>query len=80
MHLLVEEIRAAITARTTQVIVTTHSPYLLDLLDLSHIIVTERINGEPTFVRPAEDNLQEWAKSFSPGRLYTMGRLTRGDT
>ena len=79
MHLLVEEIRAAITAQTTQVILTTHSPYLLDLLDLSHIIVTERVNGEPTFVRPDEDSLQAWTKSFSPGRLYTMGRLTRGD-
>lgn len=80
MHLLVEEIRAAITAQTTQVILTTHSPYLLDLLDLSHIIVTERINGEPTFVRPNEGELTEWAKSFSPGRLYTMGRLTRDNT
>jgi predicted ATPase len=79
MHLLVEEIRAAITAQTTQVILTTHSPYLLDLLDLSHIIVTERVNGEPTFVRPNENELAEWAKSFSPGRLYTMGRLTRGN-
>ena len=79
LHLLVEEIRAAITAQTTQVILTTHSPYLLDLLDLSHIIVTERRNGEPTFVRPDEDNLKAWAQSFSPGRLYTMGRLTRGD-
>jgi hypothetical protein len=51
----------------------------LDLLDLSHIIVTERVNGEPTFVRPDEDSLQAWTRSFSPGRLYTMGRLTRGD-
>jgi len=79
LHLLVEEIRAAITAQTTQVILTTHSPFLLDLLDLSHIIVTERINGEPTFARLDQDGLQAWAKSFSPGRLYTMGRLTRGD-
>ena len=79
IHLLVEEIRAAITAQTSQVILTTHSPYFLDLLDLSHIIVTERVNGEPTFVRPNEDELTEWTKSFSPGRLYTMGRLTRGD-
>jgi predicted ATPase len=79
VHLLVEEIRVAITAQTSQVILTTHSPYFLDLLDLSHIIVTERVNGEPTFVRPNEDELTEWTKSFSPGRLYTMGRLTRGD-
>ena len=67
MHLLVEEIRAAITAQTTQVILTTHSPYLLDLLDLSHIIVTERVNGEPTFVRPNEDRLQEWTTRSPQG-------------
>lgn len=79
LHLLVEEIRAAVTAGTTQVIATTHSPYLLDLLDLSHIVVVERQDGQPTFKRPNEQELAAWAESFSPGRLYTMGRLTRGD-
>src|SRR5262249_48285923 len=39
IHLLVEEFRATIHAKKTQVIVTTHSPYLLDLFDLSHIVV-----------------------------------------
>src|SRR5882724_2010494 len=79
LHLLVEEIRAAITAGTTQVILTTHSPYLLDLLDLSHIVVVEREDGQPVFRRPDAEQLSEWTKSFSPGRLYTMGRLTRND-
>jgi len=78
LHLVVEEIRAAITARTTQVIITTHSPYLLDLLDLSHIVVVERDKGQPVFRRPDATQLTEWSKSFSPGRLYTMGRLTGG--
>jgi predicted ATPase len=77
LHLLVEEIRAAITAGTTQVIVTTHSPYLLDLLDLSHIVVVEREEGQPVFRRPDLEYLAEWSKTFSPGGLYTMGRLTR---
>lgn len=76
LHLVVEEIRAAIQAGTTQVILTTHSPYLLDLLDLSHIVVVERVDGQPTFHRPDEAELAQWTKSFSPGRLYTMGRLT----
>jgi len=78
IHLVVEEIRAAITAGTTQVIITTHSPYLLDLLDLSHVVVVERVDGQSTFHRPNEAELAEWSKSFSPGRLYTMGRLMRG--
>jgi predicted ATPase len=79
LHLVVEEIRAAITAGTTQVILTTHSPYLLDLLDLSHIIVVEREEGQPVFNRPNAKELANWSKSFSPGQLYTMGNLTKED-
>jgi predicted ATPase len=78
LQLVVAEIRGAIEAGTTQVIVTTHSPYLLDQLHLSHIVVVEREDGEPKFHRPADDKeLAKWAKEFSPGQLYTMGRLTR---
>ncbi len=76
LNLLVEEIRTAAAAGTTQVIVTTHSPYLLDLLDLSHIVIVERRDGETVFRRPDEKGLAKWSESFSPGRLYTMGRLT----
>jgi predicted ATPase len=79
LHLLVEEIRATTAAGTTQVIVTTHSPYFLDLLDLSHIVVVDRVDGQPTFTRPDKEELAQWAESFAPGRLYTMGRLTRGN-
>ncbi|MGE0825387.1 MAG: AAA family ATPase [Candidatus Binatia bacterium] len=78
IHLLVDEIRNAIESGRTQVILTTHSPYLLDLLDLSHIILVDRVDGKPTFTRPADQtSLQEWAKDFSPGRLYTMDLLGR---
>jgi predicted ATPase len=77
IHLLVEEFRAAIAAKKTQIIVTTHSPYLLDLLDLSHIVVVELVDGEPVFSRPDKEQLREWSKSFAPGRLYTMGRLAK---
>jgi predicted ATPase len=81
IHLLVEEIRNAIESGRTQVILTTHSPYLLDLLDLSHIILVDRVNGEPTFTRPADQaSLQEWTKNFGPGRLYTMDLLGRKES
>jgi predicted ATPase len=79
LHLVVEEIRAAVSAGTTQVVMTTHSPYLLDLLDLSHIVIVEREDGQTVFRRPDEKKLAHWSKSFAPGRLYTMGRLTRND-
>lgn len=78
IHLIVEEIRNAVLADTTQVIITTHSPYLLDLLTLEHLVVVERdAKGHPRFSRPADhDNLQRWAQEFAPGKLYTMGSLT----
>lgn len=78
IHLLVEEIRMAVQAGVTQVLMTTHSPYLLDLLTLEHLVVVERnARGQPRFIRPADqEGLQRWAAEFAPGKLYTMGNLT----
>jgi predicted ATPase len=76
IHLLVEEIRNFLQSGG-QLVATTHSPYLLDLLDLSHIVVVERSkSGAPTFTRPSRRKLKGWANKFAPGRLYTMGSLT----
>ena len=79
IHLLVDEIRYFIESGRGQVIVTTHSPYLLDLLKLSQLVVVERdTSGAPVFTRPAsQKSLEEWAQKFSPGKLYTMGKLKR---
>jgi predicted ATPase len=80
IHLLVEEIRNAVLDGTTQVILTTHSPYLLDLLTLEHLVLVERdAKGQPHFIRPADnENLQRWSTKFAPGKLYTMGNLAGG--
>jgi predicted ATPase len=80
VHLLVEEIRMAVEAGRTQIVVTTHSPYLLDLLPLSAIVLVDRVEGEPRFTRPADSEaVQQWAKNFAPGQLYTMNRLGKED-
>ncbi|MCX6880594.1 MAG: AAA family ATPase [Verrucomicrobia bacterium] len=72
---LVEEIRYAIQEEGRQIIATTHSPYLLDKLSLSHIVTVEREGGgPPVFRRPTEsEHLKQWAERFAPGTLYTMG-------
>jgi predicted ATPase len=77
IHLLVGEIRNAVLGGITQVVLTTHSPYLLDLLTLDQIVlVTRNEAGEPRFTRPADsESLQSWSAEFAPGRLYTMGKL-----
>ena len=80
IHLIVEEVRNAVLSGVTQVIATTHSPYLLDLLTLDHLVLVERdAKGQPRFTRPASNTgLQQWASDFAPGKLYTMGGLSGG--
>ena len=78
VHLLVQEIKYAVESGRTQIIITTHSPYLLDFLSLQHIVLVERVDGAPVFYRPAnEADLSEWSHRFGPGQLYTMGKLRR---
>lgn len=76
LNLLVEEMRGLLPDH--QFVLTTHSPYLLDLLDLSHIVVADRKEGVTTYHRPADDEaLNAWKTEFSPGRLYLMNKLNR---
>lgn len=76
VHLIVEEIRRVTEGGRSQVILTSHSPYLLDLFDLSHVVFVERINGVSTFSRPeGKKELEGWSRRFGPGRLYASGRL-----
>ena len=43
---------------------------MLDKLSLDHIVLVERIEGQPNFARPGDDeNLQQWAERFAPGSL-----------
>ncbi len=72
LSLLVEEIRDVVSTGRSQIIVTTHSPYLLDL------IFVQRIEGQPHFFRPEDDeSVQRWSRDFAPGRLYTMGKFRK---
>jgi len=76
ISLIVDEIREVVRSGRSQIIITTHSPYLLDLLPLESIVFVERIDGEPRFFRPQDDeSVQRWSEEFAPGRLYTMGRF-----
>lgn len=77
VSLVVDEILRATKARRTQVMVTTHSPYLLDLVPLKSLILVAREPGEaPRFDCPANhEEVTRWSTRFAPGQLYTMGTL-----
>ena len=79
LQLLVEEMRYFVESGQGQIIITTHSPYFLDLLTLSQIVLVERDDGgAPQFIRPdSQKALEKWGGKFAPGKLYTMGALNR---
>lgn len=77
IQLVVSQILRAVESGRTQIMLTTHSPYLLDLVPLDSLVIVEREAGKPPrFDRSASHHeVVEWAQRFAPGRLYTMGAL-----
>jgi predicted ATPase len=68
-------------ARRSQVIVTTHSPDLIDFLTdyrTTESLRVVELSGGVTTVRPVGDNQVKAVKKhlFSPGELYRMGEIT----
>jgi predicted ATPase len=75
--LLLSEIEGVYRDRSMQVVVTTHSPYFLDLVPLESIVVSEKgSEGSSYHIPKNEENLKVWKDKFSAGKLYTMGKLT----
>lgn len=76
--LLLSQIESEFSNKEMQVIVTTHSPYFLDLVPLQSIIVSEKnMEGSYFHIPKDEESLNKWKEKFSPGKLYSMGKLTK---
>jgi predicted ATPase len=77
IHIVVDELLRASEAGRTQILITTHSPYLLDLLPLDSLVLVARDEGgPPRFDRPGDhEEVRAWARQFAPGKLYTMGTM-----
>lgn len=64
----------------TQLIVTTHSPLLLDedIIELDDILLVDRKEdtGEASFTRPDKEKLGKWLENYNLGALWTMGKLS----
>ncbi|RYD99428.1 MAG: DUF2813 domain-containing protein [Sphingobacteriales bacterium] len=73
IHLVITEIRNYIDNKKGQVLITSHSPYLLDQLHISQIVFVERKDEKVSLSRPADDEeVLDWSKKFAPGQLYTQ--------
>ena len=70
------------TAATTQVILSTQSPFLLDHFEPDDVLVAERIEGGTSIRRLETDSLKEWLENYSLGQLWEKnefgGRPTEG--
>jgi hypothetical protein len=72
LNLIVSQIRSKLKWDETQIICSTHSPYFLDLMDMSHIISTRQNEANIEYYYPnKDDTLDEWRKHFSPGQLMS---------
>lgn len=74
MEYLSEILKAA--SRRSQVIITTHSPYLLDHMPPESVLVVWKENGE-TKVKPVKDSdeLREALKTLGLGEMYYAGHF-----
>jgi predicted ATPase len=80
MPMLADLLREA--SSRTQLIVTTHSPTLVDAFsepeDAESICVTEKIEGSTVIRRLKADDLSVWLKDYSLGSLWTSGQVGGG--
>jgi len=74
LELIVELLKNA--SHKTQVLVTTHSPYLVDLLQPEDLFIVEKQDGK-TQVKKAEDKkgIKEALKTLGLGEMWYSGSL-----
>jgi len=71
LQLLVEVLKKG----KTQVIVTTHSPYLVDFVEPEDLIVIEKKEGKTIAKRLSKEEVQKFMKDFSLGELWYSGKI-----
>jgi len=74
LELMVDLLKGA--SQKTQVLINTHSPYLVDFLDPGDLFIVEKVNGE-TQVKRAEDKkgIIEALKTLGLGEMWYSGGL-----
>lgn len=74
--MLAELIQAA--ARTSQIIIATQSPLLIDYFTVEDLIVASREDGASTFTRLKEEDFTMWLEDYSLGELLRKDVIEGG--
>lgn len=64
-----------VSAKKTQVIISTQSVPLIDKFDIEDIVIVEKKSKESTFKRLKIDELKEWVDEYSVGELWEKNLL-----
>jgi len=74
LKIVMETFRNCPDRDDVQILMTSHSPYLIDFLEPEEIVLTRRENGYTETARLDElPDIRKWLENLSPGELWTMG-------
>jgi len=74
LKIVMETFRNCPNRDNVQILMTSHSPYLIDFLEPEEIVLTRRENGYTETARLDElPDIRKWLENLSPGELWTMG-------
>jgi len=74
LKIVMETFRNCPNRDNVQILMTSHSPYLIDFLEPEEIVLTRRENGYTETARLDEvPDIRRWLENLSPGELWTMG-------
>lgn len=63
-------------ANSTQIIVATHSPHLLNQFELDDVLVFEKDEDNSTIVKSiSEDDFSDWEGDYLPGQMWLLGQI-----
>jgi predicted ATPase len=75
---MINTLRLAIehAAETSQIIISTHSPHLLDYFELENIRVFEKDDNNSTEVSQfTDEDFKGWYETFNPGQMWRAGDI-----
>ena len=74
LKIVMDTFRSCPNRDNVQILMTSHSPYLIDFLEPEEIVLTRRENGYTETARLDElPDIRKWLENLSPGELWTMG-------
>ena len=78
LEYVVQSLRSS-ADRGTQILVTSHSPYLLDMMSHNEVVFVDRTGGDSQYQRAKDsEEAKKWGARLPPGSLFVSSAKKRG--